>query len=60
MIVTVALEGLTRLTLSGNDPGTMIISKSSSSSLTPSLVIGISNGKMVTPAGIVTGYGPGP
>ena len=59
-IVTVAAPGLPRVTSSGNDPGTIIISKSSLFSNMLSSTIGMSNGTVVAPAGILMVYGPGP
>ena len=60
IIFTVALPGLPWVTSSGNDPGTIIILKFSLFSNMLSSTIGMSNGTVVTPAGIVTVYGPGP
>ena len=60
IIFTVAVPGLPRVTPLGNDPGTIIILKSSSFSNMLSSTIEMLNGTIVTPAGIVTVYGPGP
>ena len=58
-IVTVAAPGLPRVTSLGNDPCAIIILKSSLFSNMLSSTIGMSNGTVVTPAGIVTVYAPG-
>ena len=60
IIFTVAVPGLPRVTSSGNDPGIIIILKSSLPSNVLSSTIEMLNGTMVVAAGIVIVYGPGP
>jgi len=53
-IVTVALPGLPRVTLSGSEDESIVRVKSSFPSYVPSSVIGISSGTLCVPAGNVT------
>ena len=57
---TVALPGLPRVTPSGSEDELIVRVKSSLLSSTSSLVIGTSNGTLVTPGRNVTVYGPDP
>ena len=57
-MVTVALPGLPRVTLSGSEDESIVRVKSSLPSNRLSSVIGTLNGALVTPAGNVTAYGP--
>jgi len=59
-MVTVALPGLPRVISPGSEDGSIVRSKSSSSSNVLSSNIGTGNGTLVVPAGNVTGYGPEP
>ena len=57
---TVALPGLPLVKSSGSEDLSMVTVKSSFPSTILSLVIGTSNGTVVSPAGNVTVYGPDP
>jgi len=59
-MITVALGGSPRVTISGSEDGSIVRSKSSSPSNVLSSFIGIGNGTLVVKRGNVTKYGPEP
>ena len=58
LMVTVALLEVPGVTPLGSEDGSIVTVKSSLPSGIPSLIIGTSKDTLVTPAGIVTVYGP--